>query len=68
MFVSLFSTPMFNLKVWLIETIVFITSVLFFEFILILLDSYIEKYSGGIPVMTLLFNFVLAVFIFPMHS
>ncbi|PCH97285.1 MAG: hypothetical protein COB85_02845 [Bacteroidetes bacterium] len=52
----------------LIEGVIFLTFLLFFEFTLVLLDPYIESYSGGEPAYKLMFNAVLAGLIFPLHS
>ncbi|MFH1322099.1 MAG: tetratricopeptide repeat protein [Bacteroidota bacterium] len=50
------------------EGLVFFTFLLFFEFTLVLLDPYIEAYSGGAPAIKLAFNAVLAGLIFPLHA
>ncbi|MFH1322034.1 MAG: tetratricopeptide repeat protein [Bacteroidota bacterium] len=50
------------------EGIVFFTFLLFFEFTLVLLDPYIERFSAGAPAIKLAFNAVLAGLIFPLHS
>ncbi|MBN4066150.1 hypothetical protein JYT51_02345, partial [Candidatus Amoebophilus asiaticus] len=50
------------------EGLIFISFLLFFEFILILADPYIELYSGGAPVYKLAFNAVIAALIFPLHQ
>jgi len=65
---SLFTLGKFNLSVRLVEGIIFFTFLLFFEFTLVLLDPFIEQYSGGEPAFKLLFNAVLAAMIFPLHS
>jgi hypothetical protein len=48
--------------------ITFFAFLLFFEFLLILLDPAIERWSGGEPVYKLLFNAVIAACIFPVHA
>ena len=41
---------------------------LFFEFILVLLDPYSDRITQGIPIYKLLFNAIIAAFIFPAHA
>ncbi|MBN4065765.1 tetratricopeptide repeat protein, partial [Candidatus Amoebophilus asiaticus] len=50
------------------EGLIFLTFLLFFEFVLVLLDPLIEAYSGGGPAYKLLFNAVVAACIFPLHQ
>ncbi|MFH1319197.1 MAG: tetratricopeptide repeat protein [Bacteroidota bacterium] len=64
-----------SLPVRLVEGIVFFTFLLLFEFILVLLDPYIEHWitgmsgqAGGGPAYKLLINAVLAGVIFPAHQ
>ena len=47
---------------------VLISILIFFEFVLLLVDPYVENFSGNIPVYKLLLNIVLAVMIFPVHE
>jgi len=47
---------------------IFFSFLLFFEFMLVLLDPFIEDYSGGAPAFKLMFNAVLAAGIFPLHA
>ena len=65
---SLFFIGRFNLSTRMLEGVIFFTFLLFFEFTLVLLDPYIETYSGGEPAYKLLFNALLAGMIFPLHS
>ncbi|MBL4654496.1 MAG: tetratricopeptide repeat protein, partial [Bacteroidia bacterium] len=58
----------FNLSVRVVEAIVFIAFMIFFEFLLVLLDPTIESWSGGEPLWKLLANALLAATIFPLHS
>ncbi|PCH66240.1 MAG: hypothetical protein COC01_08565 [Bacteroidetes bacterium] len=51
-----------------LESIIFIAFLIFFEFLLVLLDPYIEQWTGGAPGFKLLFNALLAGCIFPIHS
>lgn len=50
------------------EGLIFFTFLLFFEFLLVLLDPYIERLSSGAPALKLAFNAILAGMIFPLHS
>lgn len=50
------------------EGIIFFAFLLFFEFLLVLADPYIEDWSGGAPGFKLLFNAGIAALIFPAHS
>ncbi|MBL4716404.1 MAG: tetratricopeptide repeat protein, partial [Bacteroidia bacterium] len=50
------------------EGIIFIAFLIFFEFLLVLLDPYIEEWTGGAPGYKLLFNAILAGAIFPLHQ
>lgn len=58
----------FAIPIRLAEGMIFFSFLLFFEFMLVMLDPYIENYSGGEPAYKLLFNAVLAGLIFPLHS
>ncbi|MBL4655833.1 MAG: tetratricopeptide repeat protein, partial [Bacteroidia bacterium] len=50
------------------DAIIFISFLILFEFILILVDPYIEEWTGGAPGYKLLFNAILAGAIFPLHQ
>jgi len=55
---------------WRVSTInasLFIAFLIFFEFITVLIDPFIEKFTGGEPMFKLLLNAVLATIIFPIH-
>ncbi|OFY67512.1 MAG: hypothetical protein A3H98_13885 [Bacteroidetes bacterium RIFCSPLOWO2_02_FULL_36_8] len=52
----------------LTEGIIFFMFLLFFEFILVLLDPYSDRITQGIPIYKLLFNAIIAAFIFPAHA
>jgi len=67
-FSGVFMLGRFNIPVRLAEGMIFFAFLLFFEFMLVMLDPYIENYSGGEPAYKLLFNAVLAGLIFPLHS
>ncbi|MBL4735017.1 MAG: tetratricopeptide repeat protein [Flavobacteriales bacterium] len=57
-----------TVPVRLAEGMIFFSFLLFFEFSLVLLDPYIERYSSGGPALKLGFNALLAAAIFPLHS
>jgi len=67
-FAGVFLLGRFKIPIRLAEGMIFFAFLLFFEFMLVMLDSYIEDYSGGEPAYKLLFNAVLAGLIFPLHS
>jgi len=50
------------------EGLIFFAFLIFFEFLLVLADPYIEGWSGGAPGIKLLFNAGIAAFIFPLHA
>ena len=50
------------------EGIIFFSFLILFEFLLVLADPYIDRWSGGAPGIKLLFNAGVAALIFPMHS
>jgi len=52
----------------IVEAALFISFLIFFEFILVVLDPYIEQITGGAPLWKLGFNALLAGIIFPIHS
>lgn len=68
MLVFAFLTGKFQLKVRIAEGIIFVTFILVFEFILVLLDPYTDDFTKGAPLSKLGINFVLALLIFPLHS
>ncbi len=50
-----------------VEVILFITFLLFFEYVLMLLDPIIEEFSGGLPALKLAYTSIVAGVIFPFH-
>jgi len=48
--------------------VVFFAFLIFFEFMMILLDPTVNKFSGGEPAYSLLLNAVIAACIFPIHA
>lgn len=56
-----------TLKPSTVESIVFFILLIFFEFILVFLDPFIEKYTNGLPILTLSANVFVAIMFMPMH-
>lgn len=50
------------------EGLIFFAFLIFFEFLLVLMDPFIEQYTGGEPIYKLIANAVLAGAIFPLHA
>ena len=50
------------------EGIIFFSFLILFEFLLVLADPYIDRWSGGAPGIKLLFNAGIAALIFPAHA
>ena len=50
------------------EAIIFLSFLILFEFLLVLLDPFVEEYTGGAPIFKLILNAVLAGLIFPLHQ
>ncbi|MFH1320591.1 MAG: tetratricopeptide repeat protein [Bacteroidota bacterium] len=57
-----------NVSERMAEGIIFFSFLIFFEFLLVLADPYIENWSGGAPGFKLLFNAGIAAMIFPAHA
>ena len=51
-----------------IEAIIFLSFLILFEFLLVLLDPFMDNYTNGLPLISLLFNIGLALLIFPLHA
>jgi len=68
LFAGVFMLGKFSMPIRLAEGMIFFSFLLFFEFTLVLLDPYIENFSGGAPAYKLMFNALLAAMIFPLHS
>ena len=67
-FASVFILGRFSIPIRMVEGMTFFSFLLFFEFMLVMLDPYIEAFSSGAPAFKLLFNAILAAMIFPLHS
>ena len=58
----------FSIPIKVAEGLIFFSFLIFFEFILVLADPYIETWSSGAPGIKLLFNAGIAALIFPLHA
>lgn len=67
-FTMVFMLGKIAMPIRLAEGIVFFSFLLFFEFTLVLLDPFIERYSSGAPAVILSFNAIIAALVFPLHS
>ena len=68
LFLSLFLLTRFHIPITVAEGIIFTVFLLFFEFILVLAEPWIEAISHGEPAIILACNAALAGMIFPFHS
>lgn len=68
LFILAFLTGKFKLKIRLAEGIIFITFILLFEFILLIINPTTDAFTNDIPIFKLGINVVLAIIIFPLHS
>lgn len=50
------------------EIFIFVSVLVFFEFLLILTDPLVDQFTGGIPVYKLLSNCLMAFMVFPLHT
>ena len=66
--ISLLGLGKLAIPIRLVEGMIFFTFLLTFEFLLVLIDPYIENFSGGEPAYKLLFNALLAAMIFLLHA
>ena len=53
---------------WLARSLVFVTFILLFEFILVVIDPITDDYSEGEPLVKLSINLVIAFILYPMHQ
>jgi len=65
---SLFMLGRLNIGIRMLEGMTFITFLIIFETVLVLLDPYIEIWTGGEPAYKLAINAGLAGVIFPLHQ
>lgn len=50
------------------QGLIFLAFLIFFEFLLVILDPYVDNFSEGAPLIKLLVNVVVAALIFPVHE
>ena len=67
LFLGLFLLTRFHIPIALAEGIIFVVFLLFFEFIMVLAEPWIEAISHGEPAIILACNAALAAVIFPFH-
>ena len=58
----------FNVSSKVSHLITLVAVLLFFEFLLVFLDPYVDNISGSIPIYKLALNLLLALIIFPIHE
>ncbi|MBL4755386.1 MAG: tetratricopeptide repeat protein [Flavobacteriales bacterium] len=58
----------FSIPIQIAEGLIFFSFLIFFEFLLVLTDPYIDFWSSGAPGLKLMFNALIAGIIFPLHS
>ncbi len=66
-FVGLIFTKKFNISSKMMENVTFFLFLIFFEFILVFTEPILSDYTGGLPLLTLAANVVLALIFTPMH-
>jgi len=57
-----------QMREWLARSLVFVTFILLFEFILVVIDPITDDYSEGEPFIKLGINLVIAFILYPMHQ
>ena len=58
----------FSIKEWLARAMAFLTIILIFEFLLVIIDPITDDYSSGEPIIKFSINLITALIIFPMHQ
>jgi len=58
----------FSIPVRVLDISLFATLLILFEFLLILFDPILDRYTGGIPIQKLVFNSVIALGFAPLHG
>lgn len=66
-FISVFMLGQFVASDKVIEAVIFLSFIILFEFLLVLLDPIMDNYTNGLPIFSLIFNISLALLIFPLH-
>jgi len=68
LFGSVLSLGYMKVSTRMAEGIIFFSFLILFEFLLVLVDPYIDSWSSGAPGIKLLFNASIAAAIFPLHA
>lgn len=68
LFVSIFVIGKFDIPAYYIESLIFLTLLLVFRFVLILLVSFTQEFSEGAPLFILAANVMLALMFMPLHK
>jgi len=68
LFVLVFLIGRIQLPTWAVELSVFLPFLIFFEFLLVISDPYVDAWSGGEPLIKLGLNLLMAGAIFPLHA
>ena len=68
LFGIVFMLGRFHVPVRVVEFSVFMSFLLLFEFLLVFLDPQIDALTGGVPILKLIINALLAGLIFPVHG
>lgn len=66
-FISVFLLGQFVASDKVIEAVIFLSFIILFEFLLVLLDPFMDNYTNGLPIFSLIFNISVALLIFPLH-
>ncbi|NJL13557.1 MAG: tetratricopeptide repeat protein [Microscillaceae bacterium] len=68
LFVGIFSLGRFDIPQAWLESLIFLTLLLIFRFIIIVMMPFADTYADGAPLMTLLVNVLLALFFMPFQK
>ena len=67
-FGGILSLGFLNVSSAMVEGLIFFAFLIFFEFLLVLADPYVDGWTGGAPGWKLLINAGIAALVFPIHS
>ena len=68
LFISIFIIPKMRIPFALIDALVFITFLLFYEMILVITDPIVDIWTSGVPVYKLGVNFGIALLFLPFYN
>lgn len=66
--VIMFLSGKMKISAWIGRVLVFVTFIMLFEFILVIIDPWADDYSQGEPIIKLVINMLMALIIFPLHQ